>query len=296
MNAPTPDQIKRGVDDGRARPRWRRGSRPRSASAKPFVNQLIQKAKEIAAKELGKPGSSSLTTSPLTSSAAARTRATTTLQRRIETELATFARGALGLTDRNLSSDQRAFSPEEKAYIKQVSADAATQATAEDNSPLGQYLAAAKVHIQISQIIARTSLDTRDELGHARHRPHPQPALRRTTAHLEKLALPGKPFQGFGLRRTVIFAPMPVKPENDQIPLQASPSLHLLLVRKLAIAQIRSLITREKILVLPEDMTPADPADGVWTTTEPAMRLRWSASRSPSSPTRCGATASTTSS
>ena len=132
---------------------------------KPFVNQLIQKAREIAAKELGKPGNASLTASSLTASATARTRATTTLQRRIETELTTFARGALGLTDRNLSSDQRAFSPEEKAYIKQVSTDASTQANAEDNSPLGQYIAAAKVHIRISQLIARMSLDTRDELG-----------------------------------------------------------------------------------------------------------------------------------
>ena len=228
-NAPTPDQVKRGVDMA-IKNRAGDATDAPDRFAKPFVNQLVQKARELAAKELGKPGDASLTASPLTGSAAARTRATTTLQRRIETELTTFARSTLGLTDRNLSSDQRAFSPDEKAYIKQVAGDAATQATSDDNSPLGQYVAAARVHIRISQMIARMSLDIRDEQG--------QPGtdiirnlLSDYDRRLLKYALPGKPYTGFGLRRTVIFAPMPVKKENDHIPLQASPSYTYTLMR-----------------------------------------------------------------
>ncbi len=257
MNSPTPDQIKRGVEIALKTALTSRLSAPQRFS-KPFVDQLTQKAREIAAKELGKPGNASLTASSLTASAAARTRATTTLQRRIETELTTFARGALGLTDRNLSSDQRAFSPEEKAYIKQVSTDASTQANAEDNSPLGQYIAAAKVHIRISQLIARMSLDTRDELG-VPGTDIMRDLLSDYERQLLKYALPGKTYSGFGLRRTVIFAPMPADPQDDYFPLQATPSYTYALFRQLIIAEIRSLITRERILLVPEDMTPGDP-------------------------------------
>ena len=54
---------------------------------------------------------------------------------------------------------------------------------------------------------------------------------------------------------------MPVDPANDEMPLQGSASFRYALVRSLAVAQIRSLITREKMIVLPEDMTPAVPLD-----------------------------------
>ena len=254
MTNPTPDQVKRGVQMAVKTALTSRLTAP-LRFGQPVVSQLIQMAKEIAAKELGKPGNASLTMSPLTASATARTRANTTLARRIETELLTFARGALGLSDSNLSSDQKAFSPQEKAYIKQVSADAATSATDQDTSPLGMYLAAAKVHIRISQIIARLSLDTRDEMG------LPGTDIIRNSLSdadrvLMSLALTGNPFQGFGLRRTVIFAPLPIKPENDQIALQASPSFTYSIIRKLAVNKISSLITREKIIVLPENAAP----------------------------------------
>ena len=164
MTPPTADQLKRGVDIAVQTALKSRISVP-PRFGKSIVSQLLQKVQEIAAKELGKPGGSALTVSPLTSNTNAQARATSTLARRIETELLTFVRGSLGLTGTSAAPTATAFSPEEKAYIKQVSTDAATQATTVDTSPLGMYFAAAKVHIRISQIIARLSLDTRDELG-----------------------------------------------------------------------------------------------------------------------------------
>ena len=272
MTAPTADQVKRGVEMAVQTALTSRIEAPQRFG-QAVITQLVQKAKEIAAKELGKPGNASLTTSPLTSSAAARTRATTTLQKRIENELLTFARGALGLTDRNLSSDQRAFSPQERAYVKQVSADAATTATAQDTSPLGRYFAAAQAHIKISRITAQLALDTRDEQGQPGTDIY-QGLLNDADRELAKLDLPGNPFPypGFGTRRTVFFAPMPINPDNDQLPLQASPSFTYSIVRRLAITQIRSLIVREKVLVLPEEMSPAIPAADL-ASKDPAVRL-----------------------
>jgi hypothetical protein len=253
MTPPTADQVKRGVEMAVQTAQKSRVGVPQRFS-KTAVGQLLQKAKEIAAKELGKPGGSSLTVSPLTSTPTARTRATSNLGRKIETELLTFARSALGISGSGLSG-LAAFSPEEKAYIKQVSTDAAAQATNNDSSPLGTYFAAAKVHIKISQIIARSSLDTRDELGLPGTDIF-RDSLSAADRDLVKLALPGNPFQGFGLRRTVIFAPMPVDPANDRMRLQASPASSYAVVRSLGLAEIRALITREKMIVLPEDMSP----------------------------------------
>jgi hypothetical protein len=260
LTLPTPDQIKRGIEMAVQSALSTRLSAPDRFTG-PFVAQLVEKAREIAAKELGKPGGAALAASPLSSGAAARTRAMAALQRRIETELLPFARQALGLADRDLPSDQRAFSLDERAFIKQVAGDAASQSGAEDNSPLGQYFAAAKIHIRISEMIARMSLDTRDELG------VPGTDILRTILSdyerqmLKQYALPGSPYRGFGLRRTVIFAPMPVDPGRDRVPLQASPSYDYSSIRKVAIAAVSSLITRERTIIVPDDMTPAIPFD-----------------------------------
>ncbi len=175
-----------------------------------------------------------------------------------------------------------------------MSADAATQATSADTSPLGTYLAAAKVHIRINQIIARLALDTRDELG-LPGTDIIRSSLSDADRDLLKLALPGNPIQGFGLRRTVIFAPLPMKPENDHLPLQASPSYTYAFVRKLIVNQISSQITREKIVVLPEGTTPPI-AERSRNRQIPRIGGVCYANRLRTSPIRCGATGTTTSS
>ena len=69
------------------------------------------------------------------------------------------ARSALGLTDRNLSSDQRAFSPEERAYIKQVSADMPVQKTSLPAPPGGTANANPDAGVFVIEVNDNPSID-----------------------------------------------------------------------------------------------------------------------------------------
>src|SRR5262249_4057812 len=75
-------------------------------------------------------------------------------------------------------------------------------------------------------------------------------------ARLSRFALPGKPYSGFGFRRTYIIAPEPIDPEFERIRLDAGDNLPYHDIRDLAVAEFMRVIQRERVEFLDDPLAP----------------------------------------
>src|SRR5262249_5319676 len=78
--------------------------------------------------------------------------------------------------------------------------------------------------------------------------------LKDVTARLDRFRLPGKPFSGFGYRRTYLIAPLPINPQYDRIRLDAGDNLSYHDTRDLVLGQFMRLIQRERVVFLDEQL------------------------------------------
>ena len=148
-----------------------------------------------------------------------------------------------------------AFSPEEERFLESLATEAAQKV--QGTSDFTRYFNAALQHIRLSQEIASTVTAVAEEVG-APGTESRTTFLKKINLDLEKLALPGQPFTGFGRRRTIIFNPYPLYPEYDNLRLQAGDSISYTGIRDLVAGQFLRLLKRERIEILDELESPAE--------------------------------------
>ncbi|MHC5538191.1 choice-of-anchor X domain-containing protein [Singulisphaera rosea] len=237
-NPPTPEQLKGAIDlilrDAAEIP----GLVPdRIKNTGELATRLETKARELAQQFLGGE-------IPNGSSSASRSSATKTVSGKLIKELESFVADSLGLNVQDFPSDQKKLKVDEKRYIAQIANAAISPLQA--NSEFSRFRNAAQLHIQLSATTAQNVLDVANAVdtpgGSAR-----RVELRDLNLDLLKLAIPGRPYNRFGRRRTKAVAPLAIYPEFDRVALQSDPNVLYATVRDIAFSGFGKLIRRERL-------------------------------------------------
>ena len=157
----------------------------------------------------------------------------------------------LGLAPTDSTSS--VLDPGTRRYIDQIAREAVigTGGTTEFST----FVEAANLHIRLNLNSTQTLNAIASELD------LPGAELRRLDlndleSRLSKFRLPGKPFTGFGLRRTYVVAPHPLDSQYDRIPLDAGDNFLYHDIRNLMATQFMRLIQRERTEFVNDPLTP----------------------------------------
>jgi hypothetical protein len=256
---PTKDQVKQAIDFIAQRASVRQVDRPATFDRN-VVDQLRTKAKEFAAKEMGTlAGRGSNSTNLLrmlfgdpTDSEKQLNPVVDKVKKQLVDFLFTLGRRALI----GFSPTAAKPSSDEQRFIEQIAREAVRGSN--EPSEFTTYFQAAELHIRLSENAAATLNAVASELNlpGAEHR---RIALRDLQKRLERFALPGKPFTGFGFRRTFIIAPHPVPAQFDYVAVDAGEEIPYHEVRNLTVREFMSLIQRERTVFLNDPLTPPPP-------------------------------------
>jgi hypothetical protein len=140
-------------------------------------------------------------------------------------------------------STSKVLDPETKQFIDQIAREAVMGPGG--TSEFANFLEAAKLHIRLSLNATQTLNSLASDLD------LPGPELRRNAlrdleTRLGRFSLPGKPFTGFGFRRTYLVAPHPLDPNLDRIRIDAGDNLQYHDIRNLIATHFMRLIQRER--------------------------------------------------
>jgi len=152
-------------------------------------------------------------------------------------------------------STNTVLDPQTTRYIEQIARDAVIGSGG--TTEFSSFLEAAKLHIRLNLNSTQTLNAIASELD------LPGPELRRLDLNdletkLDKFRLPGKPFTGFGFRRTYVVAPHPLDPKFDRVRLDAGDNFFYHDIRNLTATQFMRLIQRERTEFVNDPLT-SDP-------------------------------------